>query len=70
MYINTHIQVLFMESYAVARRIASANNDLHLLNASQEVIIYLYANHITDMSYQPQIPMDIINIDSVLTIIN
>lgn len=32
--------VLFMESYAVARRIASTNNELHLLNASQE----LFAN--------------------------
>jgi SulP family sulfate permease len=29
-----------MESYAVARRIASANNELHILNASQE----LFAN--------------------------
>ena len=27
--------VLYMESYAVARRIASINNELHLLNASQ-----------------------------------
>lgn len=27
--------VLYMESYAVARRIASANNELYLLNASQ-----------------------------------
>jgi hypothetical protein len=27
--------VLYMESYAVARRIASSNNELHLLNASQ-----------------------------------
>ena len=37
--------VLFMESYSVARRIASTNNELHLLNASQE----LFANGVANL---------------------
>ena len=36
--------VLYMESYSVARRIASANNELHLLNASQELVANGVAN--------------------------
>ena len=34
-----------MESYAVARRIASINNELHLLNPSQE----LFANGVANL---------------------
>ena len=33
-----------MESYSVARRIASTNNELHLLNASQELVANGVAN--------------------------
>lgn len=34
-----------MESYSVARRIASTNNELHILNASQE----LFANGVANL---------------------
>jgi len=37
--------ILFMESYSVARRIASQNNELYLLNASQE----LWANGVANL---------------------
>ena len=44
------LQVLFMESYSVARRIASTNNELHILNASQELIANGVANLLGSVS--------------------
>ena len=42
--------VLYMESYSVARRIASGNNELHLLNASQELVANGVANLLGSVS--------------------
>ena len=42
--------VLFMESYSVARRIASTNNELHILNASQELVANGIANLLGSIS--------------------
>ena len=34
--------VLFMESYAIARNLATVKNELHILNANQEMVLKLY----------------------------
>ena len=42
--------VLYMESYSVARRLASTNSELHLLNASQELVANGVANLLGSVS--------------------
>ena len=47
---SLQLKVLFMESYSVARRIASTNNELHILNASQELVANGIANLLGSVS--------------------